>query len=629
VTLFDVVPLRIEAAANRPLKRVEWFTAINEADDVLHELPPPDDPSYAVYLLELSVPDFAIQNWDIVRYYARATTEEGTVYQSDVYFLEVMPFQEDLEELPLDEQGQEVTAVEQISSMIQRQNEVIRRTHHQTRVSGQSEESREKRLNHLANEEASLRRDASHLAANIASRRARTSTDGPEAHLNRAASLLGHAEDSLLDDRLEEATREERSALGELVAARKDLLEMLREDPSAFKRSEGQADTDTRSLDEQMQDMQSHREQIQTAREFVQKTLLSERNLEKQADPHRRDNFPNLARQQRDLSQSFERHIDETPFSFSESQSECSNAQSEMNRTARAMAEKDPHARQQAGRAAEALQALDDSLEKQQQRDRLEDAYRLREMLERQISQLSQCQKTGVSPGQGERLAQQAQFTSRQLKQIADGEQTRDLFGEKLREALDDQNMERISGQCQQLGQSGSPNGQKAAAGELARQLQQIADAFDASCPGGTRQGTSGKTLAPQGHEAMTRGLQQLENAARGKAGGRSLTAQECAQLAREASANLRAGIASLYGNTDRSSQVIDQLESKVDETESLIDANTVRELIRQIQQLSREREPGAKPDSQRSETSNVDLSRLPPTYRQAIEKYYQKLSEQ
>ena len=48
-----------------------------------------------------------------------------------------------------------------------------------------------------------------------------------------------------------------------------------------------------------------------------------------------------------------------------------------------------------------------------------------------------------------------------------------------------------------------------------------------------------------------------------------------------------------------------------------------------QIQQQSRESETEDRPETERAETSHVDLSRLPPAYRQSIEKYFEKLSEQ
>jgi hypothetical protein len=132
-----------------------------------------------------------------------------------------------------------------------------------------------------------------------------------------------------------------------------------------------------------------------------------------------------------------------------------------------------------------------------------------------------------------------------------------------------------------------------------------------------------------QGQNALDRGLQQLDSAARGQAGGRPLSAQDRARLVREARSNLGIGISEVYGNNERSEQVAKQVEEKLEKPANLIDLQTIRDLLSQIQPMSRERGTEDRPKEEPAKTSNVDLSRLPPAYRQAIEKYFEKLSEQ
>ena len=74
-----------------------------------------------------------------------------------------------------------------------------------------------------------------------------------------------------------------------------------------------------------------------------------------------------------------------------------------------------------------------------------------------------------------EQLAQQAKSATSQLKQIAEREPTNEYFGEELREALSDESMRQMGGQCNRLGQSGDPTGQRTAASELSQKLQQVA----------------------------------------------------------------------------------------------------------------------------------------------------------
>src|SRR5437660_5505027 len=49
VTKVDVVPLQIEAAANQPLKKVDWYSTVNGTSETPHDLAPPTEPRYAVY----------------------------------------------------------------------------------------------------------------------------------------------------------------------------------------------------------------------------------------------------------------------------------------------------------------------------------------------------------------------------------------------------------------------------------------------------------------------------------------------------------------------------------------------------------------------------------------------------
>ena len=95
----------------------------------------------------------------------------------------------------------------------------------------------------------------------------------------------------------------------------------------------------------------------------------------------------------------------------------------------------------------------------------------------------------------------------------------------------------------------------------------------------------------PAGRDALARGLRQLESAARSQAAGRSLSAQDRARLARDARINLGMGISSLYGNNEPSEQVISRIEDKLERPETFVDAQTIRDLMSQIQQLSRESE--------------------------------------
>jgi hypothetical protein len=382
-------------------------------------------------------------------------------------------------------------------------------------------------------------------------------------------------------------------------------------------------------LAEMQRQMEAAQSTMQSAREFVRQTLLAERNLEKRADPRRQTTLPALAEEQRQLKRSLEDFVRKNPQSFSRSQGQCSAAQSAMGKAAQSMADKSPDARQRAGQAADELQKLDDSLEQQQQHNRLADAYELKRMLDEQISQLGQCQRHGAGAGQRQQLARQSRSITGQLKQIAEQEPTSGQFGAELREALSDENKRQLDAQSDRLASATDPAEQKSASGELQKGLQEVSRAFDASCPGMAGGQRRGDPLMATGQEAITRGMRHLDSAARGRAAGRRLSPQDRSRLGREALANLEAGVPEIYGYNERSRQVLDKLDQDLKEPGSPIDMQTVRDLVKAIQGLRREVAADDEPPEDEVQIMHIDPARLPPDYRESIEKYYQKLSEQ
>ena len=105
VTKVDVVPLQIEAAANQALKKVGWFSTVNGGAETPHELPPPTEPRYAVYQPTVYLDELRLSDWDVMTYYAKANTEKQNSFASEVYFLEVRPFREDILKMPGGEGG--------------------------------------------------------------------------------------------------------------------------------------------------------------------------------------------------------------------------------------------------------------------------------------------------------------------------------------------------------------------------------------------------------------------------------------------------------------------------------------------------------------------------------------------
>src|SRR5436190_8359504 len=168
VTKVDVVPLQIEAAANRALKQVGWYSTINGTDETNHDLPPPTEPRYALYQPTIYLDEMRLSDWDVMTYYAKANTEKDNSFASEVYFLEVRPFREDILKMPGGENGKAYLALSEISALINRQQHVIRQTHQHMQKPPEQDNLRTQDRMKLSEAESDLRDSVDHLYANMA-----------------------------------------------------------------------------------------------------------------------------------------------------------------------------------------------------------------------------------------------------------------------------------------------------------------------------------------------------------------------------------------------------------------------------------------------------------------------------
>ena len=622
-TTLDVIPLRIEAAANRPLRAVEWLTAVNGGSEDRNRLPPPDDPQYVVYDPEMPLRDYDVEAWDVLSYFARATSETGHNYDSDIYFVDLLPCRDELEEIPGGPDGPAYKLLEQLTRMIQRQQGVIRQTRRLQRSTDPSADDQKQYNPILAQEEADLCKTAHHLAAEATSRFESAVIDGLDEHFEGATSNLKSAAQSLLDDELSEAETRQWAALAEFVATRKDFYKLIREHPDAFRH------LDNNRLAQRQQQMESRQQQSQSARELIREMLLAERNLERQASPAKQETFPQLAETQRQLNRSLKEFVKDNPQSFSRCEEQRSSAQSAMLRAAESLETTSQTTRQDLRQAGDELQKLDDSLEQQQKNDRLAEAHELRRMLDQQIRALGQCQQHGASAGACLQLAQQAKSTTEQLKQMAEQEPTSQDFGPQLRAALSGENKRQLDAMGDRLSQANNLDEGKQAAGELRKGLEAVREAFDASLPGMLAQQPNREELGASGQEAISRGMRQLESAARSQASGQPMPSQLQSRLGGEALANLEAGLPAVYGSNERSRQIIIELKRDLEDPAVPLDTKMVRELLRQIDELRREVANDFDQQADQAPTVHIDPSRFPPEYRSSIEKYFERLSKQ
>ena len=634
VTKVDVVPLQIEAAANQPLKKVGWFSTINGAAETSHELPPPPEPRYAVYQPTLYLDELRLADWDVLTYYANARAGPGGLYASDVYFLEVRPFREDILKLPGGEGGKAYQELSEMTSLIERQQHIIRQTHQYEQASQDQAKLREQDRKKLSGAEDDLGESVKHLYARMASEMENKPIGEALDNLARAEKSLGGASKSLQDDVMPEAGNRERSALAELVAARKIFQKAVSDNPSAFA-DNGQNNHDeptpTAGDSKKLNDIAEFRNEAKAAQDFMQKAVEQQKQIAQKTALLPRNLQPPLADDENKLKKSLDDFQQQHPRVFHDVTNEFNRAAQSLGNAADSLQKKAPNAPANAQTAAQELEKLQTAMQNNATGRQLADAYRLKQMLDQQIKRLDQLQQStnDIPDADTQRAAGNSRETLNQLRQVAENKPTSDAFGPQLRDSLTGANQSGMDSQLNQLAQAQGNDGKKAAAGSAMQGLQKVSQAFTQSQPSALQSAQKNDALKPGMQESFERGMAQLESMKQQMENGHQVPPEEEAKQRREALANLSDGLQNLYGSDQQAKQLLAELQQNLkDNPTGPLDLALLKKMMDQLRNFSIEiadkRDQNEKPDM-----TNIDPSHLPPAYRGRIEKYYQKLSEQ
>lgn len=625
VTKVDAVPLQIEAAADQSLKEVKWSSAINGAQEEPHPLPPPAEPRYAVYQPVLYMDEFRLADWDVMTYYAKAATEGESSYGSEIYFLEVRPFREDILKMPGGEGGKSYVLLSKLTDLINRQQHIIRETHHYVQAAP-DEQDRAK----IALAETDLADASRHLYAEIATEFENAPVGEVLDHLAQAETWLKRAGAKLADDFLPEAQSHERTALTELVATRKAFQKTVSEHPDAFNKPEEEEPSPIAESSKKLKQVEEFRNETKAAQEFVKKTQERQQDIAKRAGTTPQKSRPELANEQSELAKSLKEFQEQHPEPFRAVTNELSEAQTAMRQSGDALKDNKPTARRAPAQAAEKLQKLQDALKQQAFERQLTDAYKLKQLLDEQIAQ---CEQLGEKPGalkpdQIKELTKNAKRATGQLKQIAEQEPTRDAFGPPLRNALADDRKNALDSQLDTLAQAQGDDATKEAARNAGEALGKISKAFGDSQPRVAQQLGKSDPLKDGGRDGLERGLSLLQSLLTQLENDHHPSSENEGKQRGEALYLLRDNLRELYGNDDRSEQLVVMLEEELKDKTLPLDPVKIKKLMDEIRSFSIEvRDAHQKPDE--PEVTHIDPSRLPPAYRARIERYFRKLSEQ
>ncbi|MFM8772132.1 MAG: hypothetical protein ACKOE4_08985 [Candidatus Kapaibacterium sp.] len=229
-TPLDVIPLRIEAVASRSLAELAWFVSVNAGEELRQEISGGENSRFGASEPELDLQSLGVREWDVVSYYATATCADGGPrYQSRIYFVEVFPFRNELKQIPGGPQGDNTNVLRELTTLIERQQHVIRKTREQQDLGAAAGADGQRQREALAHVEAELNAAGPHLSAELQSLLDQTTMQQLQPLLNEARSSLQEAENLLLGNTLPPAIKGETAALAALAKARQQFQTALRE----------------------------------------------------------------------------------------------------------------------------------------------------------------------------------------------------------------------------------------------------------------------------------------------------------------------------------------------------------------------------------------------------------------
>jgi len=318
VTKVDVVPLQIEAAASHALAAASWVATPTGGEPRRHELPPPAEPRFAVYRPHFYVDELRLADWDVVSYYAEAATAQDG-YASEIYFLEVRPFREEIEKLK-GSGGAGAGLMNECTGLIERQKHVLRQTHRFLARPPEEETARAQDQEKLVDAEAELAEATRHLYARMAAEMEHHAIANvldrlaaAEAELERAAAALRDSPPT--------APEPEQSALAELVATRKDLQRAISENPEAF--GGEQPPQEDFPIAEELKRILELRDEERTAHELLGEAYELKELLDRQAaemgemaarpGEHSRDDAARAAGTAREITRELKEMVESSP----------------------------------------------------------------------------------------------------------------------------------------------------------------------------------------------------------------------------------------------------------------------------------------------------------------------------
>jgi len=653
LTKIDVLPLQIEMAASGKLQDPAWITSINGGPEERHELPAPSEPQYGVYQPMIYLDELKVSEWDVVSYYAKVTTPAPAEYASQIYFIEIRPFREDILKKAgaagKGNHGREL--LDEIGDLITKQTGVLQQTHQYQQTEYPSDDMRKQDKKKLVDAESGLSGASKSLYGQIVAENENAPIGEILDHVAAAQQQMDKAVDNLGEDVIPLAKQNEQSALAELVASRKAFYKVLSEHPGAFgsgdagdgaqggtaqdgKNDKNPSASDSLKSLSQVTEMRDHDrsvlDQLKTLAETQQSLAHSASLNESTSTPN---NNGAMAKTEGELKSNVEKLMQDNPDLFRNVGPEKADLLNDMFQAIENLRSDDAsNGSHYLTRAAGDMNDLQKAVERNHQLQQTAEAYKLKKIIDQNMRQLGQEKAKGgsLSPQEIKDLVNSATRSTGTLKDIAD-QPDGGGFGPDLKQSLSPENQNALQQALQKL-QQASPGGEsQSAAGDAQGKLGQVSQAFDKSRPGSGQAASSaqapGQGAGGSSGTALDQAMQELQGmilaqqeknppspAEQSKEQDQVLDELDDA-LSKDKSPQAQALVA----------QVEDMKQKK--QPDKPFPAEQLKKLLDQIQLASAEANDPDKNKPDKAETTAVDPSKFPASYRDRIRAYYEQLS--
>jgi hypothetical protein len=489
LTKVDVLPLTIEAASSQRLQQASWTTGVNGADAVVRPLEKPQEPNYGAYQPALYLDELGLSDWDVLSYYAAASTDAGSHYASEIYFVEVRPFREEMLKLQGGGGGGGGQCLNRLGLLIQKQQNILRQTHRQDQVPATNDTQREQDQTKLAEAQEDLRKATDHLYAEIAEKMEEQGVGTVLDQLALAEGTMGEAVAKLREPDNPKAKDRERSALQQLVESRKDFVKLLKQGGGKGDGGESSGGDEQQPVaglekppEDQLSDIEDFRDLSKAALAAVAEARKTEEAIAGGAAGARATRL----KRQREMERKFSDFQKKTPGPFQGVKKETAAANDAISKAEYAL-ETGYFMGEATKKAAEELAKLEQALGRSLERHSLADVYRIKQLLadskadiERQLAQQQGQQGQGTAQ-QLARAGRQAKVAKDALAEALVKTPAGKAFGPTLEEAVKGEPGRELDQAAQQMQQGG--NVAAAGAMKAGESLEKIARAFDASAP--------------------------------------------------------------------------------------------------------------------------------------------------